>query len=116
MTRMLSVAAAIAASATLIGAAGGTARAQGPAYYVAVPEGQPSKTDVITRSTPWKLSNGRYIAARAPERDLVLCQVLVRNVGRLQSFSAGGQALAGDQLDKCNSRAKAGGQAIAAAR
>lgn len=115
MTRLISTAASIAASVLLVGAAT-DARAQG-AYYVAKPAAETTKSRVVTRSTPWRLAaNGAYVANRAPERDLVLCQLLARNVGPLQSFSAGGAALDADALGKCNGRAKqVSGPAMAAA-
>lgn len=110
--RLPILAAALAASLTLV--VGATdATAQG-AYYVAVPEAQASKPTLITRSTPWQLRGNAYVANRAPERELVLCQLLARNVGRLQSFSAGGSALDGAALEKCNARAKATPTAVAA--
>lgn len=102
--RILSVAGALAVSAALLSAAG-AAEAQS-AHYVAVPAAAPAKERVITRSTPWALRNGAYLAARAPERALVLCQLLARDVGPMQSFTAGGQPLEADDLAKCNARAK----------
>ena len=91
------------------------APAQGPAHYVAVPDAPTAKGSVITRSTPWAFRNGAYLANRAPERDLVLCQLLARDVGTLKSFSAGGTALDTDQLAKCNTRAKRSGATAMAA-
>ena len=114
MNRLPIIAAAIASSLTLV--VGATdAHAQG-AYYVAVPEAQAGKTSLITRSTPWQLRGNAYVANRAPEREVVLCQLLARSVGKLQSFSAGGAALDGAALEKCNSRAKATPTAAMAAR
>lgn len=113
MTRILSAALAAAASALLVGITA-SAAAQTTAHYVAVPEAEATKTSVITRSTPWRRTGGAYVAARAPERDLVLCQLLARDVGALRSFSAGGKALDDQGLAKCNARAK-GGAAIATA-
>lgn len=112
MTRFLSIAGSIAASLTLVVAAS-DANAQG-AYYVAKPVTEAAKPNVITRSTPWALRDGAYVANRAPERDLVLCQLLARDVGPLRSFSAGGATLDANALDKCNARAKGGtGTAVA---
>lgn len=114
MIRTLSTAAALATSAALLTAAG-TARAQTPAYYVAVPAAEATKANTITRSTPWTLRGGAYLANRAPERPLVLCQLLARDVGALKSFSVGGAALEQQDLDKCNSKAKGGAGAAMAA-
>lgn len=106
MKRIISAASAGSLVAVLVAAAS-PAPAQGQAHYVAVPAAEASKSSVITRSTPWSLRGGSYVAARAPERDLVLCQLLARDVGALKSFSAGGTELDADALAKCNSRAKA---------
>jgi hypothetical protein len=105
MTRLLSAAAAFAATATLFIVA--PVQAQTVSYYVAVPAAQATKATLITRSTPWVLRGNAYLAARAPERTLVLCQTLARSVGKLQSFTAGGTPLDAETLDKCNTRARA---------
>ena len=117
MTRTLPFAAALASAAALLTAVAVPAEAQSGAHYVAKPVAA-ARPSVITRSTPWTLSNGVYVANRAPERDVVLCQLLAKNVGPLESFSAGGAPLDADALAKCNSRAKGGvatGMAAAAA-
>lgn len=84
--------------------AASTAGAQAPSgYYVAVPAAQASKANLITRSTPWTLRDGAYVANRAPERDAVLCELVAKNVGRLDSFSVAGKPFDADALAKCNS-------------
>ncbi|WP_375428017.1 hypothetical protein [uncultured Sphingomonas sp.] len=114
MNRLSILAASIAATLTLV--VGATdARAQG-AYYIAVPEGRTGKASLITRSTPWTLRGDAYVANRAPEREIVLCQLLARNIGKLRSFSAGGMSLGDAALEKCNARAKAVPGAAVAAR
>ena len=118
MRQVLALAAAVLVGSTMIA---GTADAQSAAaspgaYYVAVPAAQPGKTTLITRSTPWALRGNAYVAARAPERDTVLCQLVAKNTGALASFAAGGKTYDADQLAKCNSVAKGGnaGTAIVA--
>jgi hypothetical protein len=106
------ITAAIIASAATLAAAGVSAEPAG-AYYVATPAAQPAKARIMTRSTPWQLQNGAFVAARAPERDAVLCQLVARDVGSLSSFSAGGKSFDAAALDKCN--AKAGTVATAVA-
>lgn len=83
----------------------GTVQAQ-PAYYVAVPANPATKTQMMTRSTPWNLQNGAYVANRAPERDLVLCQLVARNTGPLQSFAVAGKPFDADTLAACNAKAR----------
>ena len=46
-----------------------------------------------------------FAAAKAPERDIVLCQLVAQRVGKLTSFTVGGQALDADTLSKCNAKA-----------
>ena len=77
-----------------------------PAYYVAVPVTAPAKPQMMTRATPWNLQNGAYVAGRAPERDLVLCQLVARNAGPLQSFAVAGKPFDADTLAACNAKAR----------
>jgi hypothetical protein len=98
------VAAAIATAALLSPIA---ASAQGPAgFYVAVPVAKPTSPSLITNSTLWTLQDAAYTANHAPERPNILCELVVKRVGKLTSFSAGGQAFDDAALAKCNARAK----------
>lgn len=107
------IASAIVATAAILAAAG--VQAQGSAgYYVATPLAKVEKTRLITRSTLWSQQNGAFVAARAPERDTVLCQLVARNVGGLASFSVGGKAFDAAQLEKCNGKAALPAQNVAA--
>lgn len=104
------------AAATLVGSTliAGTAHAQATGgYYVAVPAAQPVKPLLMTRATPWSLKGNAYVAARAPERDAVLCQLVARNAGQLTSFTVAGKAYDADALTKCNAKAKNAGGAPA---
>lgn len=114
--QLLTLAAALVVGATMIG--GTAAHAQSGAYYVAVPAAQPTRTSMMTRETPWALKGNAYVAARAPERDAVLCDAVARSAGALTSFTVGGKAYDADQLAKCNAKAKGGaaGATVAQAR
>ena len=95
---------ALAAAALLTA---GAATAQAPmAYYVAVPVAAATKAQLMTHQTPWSLQNGAYLAARAPERDVTVCQLVAKDVGQLKSFEVAGKPLDADTLNKCNSKAK----------
>jgi hypothetical protein len=95
---------ALIASATL-----STAAAAAPAdLYVAVPAAKSTKTSFITRSTIWRQQNDGFVAGSAPERPAVLCELVVRQVGGLSSFTVAGKAYDADQLAKCNAKAKKG--------
>ena len=99
-----SIASAVIASAALLAATGAPAQtARG--YYVATPAVASAKTQLMTRATPWRAQGGSFVAAQAPERDLVLCQLVAKDVGQLSSFSAGGKAFDAGTLDKCNAKA-----------
>jgi hypothetical protein len=102
---MIRLLATVAASATLPAAAGASAQAAG--YYVATPVAAPAKARLMTRSTPWRVQNGAYVAAEAPERAITLCQLVARDAGPLASFSAGGKPFDAATLDKCNAKAPA---------
>lgn len=98
------IATAIIASAAVLGAAGVSAQ-PASGYYVATPAAQSAKARLITRSTAWSLQNGVFVAAKAPERDTVLCQLVARDVGGLTAFSVGGKNYDAAKLDKCNASA-----------
>lgn len=98
------ITAAIIASAATLAAAGVSAETNA-GYYVATPAAQIAKTRLITRSTAWQQQNGAFVAARAPERDTVLCQLVARDIGALSSFSAGGKTFDAAALEKCNAKA-----------
>lgn len=102
------------AAATLVGTTtiAGTAHAQS-GYYVATPAAAPAKTTLVTNSTPWQRQGNAYVAARAPERDTVLCDLVARNTGALASFTVAGRAYDADALAKCNAHARGGAAAAA---
>ncbi|GAA0657705.1 hypothetical protein FHT00_002231 [Sphingomonas insulae] len=91
------------AAATLSGTAASAAAGD---VYVAVPAAPTTKTGFITRSTAWRLQNDAFVAGQAPERPAVLCELVVRQIGSLSSFSVGGKAYDAEQLAKCNAKAK----------
>ena len=102
MTRTL---ANLAAAAVLLGSTSAFARTETTGYYTAIPAEAPTRTSLITRDTVWKFQDGAFNAARAPEREIVLCQLLAQRVGKLSSFTVGGTAFDADTLAKCNARA-----------
>jgi hypothetical protein len=110
LRQLLTLTAAALVGSTLIA---GTARAQTPGYYVAVPAAQPAKPTLMTRETPWSLRGNAYVAARAPERDAVLCQLVAKKTGALAAFTVAGNAYDADQLAKCNAVAKGGAASTA---
>ncbi|THD34524.1 MAG: hypothetical protein E7773_15175 [Sphingomonas sp.] len=105
MSRTLAFIGALAVT-TVLGSTVALAQPLGSAgYYAATPVEAPAKTSIITRDTLWKFRDGAFTASKAAERDLILCQLVAQRVGKLSSFSAGGQALDADALAKCNAKA-----------
>ncbi|MBX9880744.1 MAG: hypothetical protein K2X73_02095 [Sphingomonas sp.] len=100
MTRLLSVAAAVAG--LMIAPA---AFAQGGTYYNAVPVAAPAKNSVITSGTLWKCTGPACSAPKSTQRDAIMCQLVVQRIGALKSFSVNGQPFGAAELAECNSRA-----------
>jgi hypothetical protein len=105
MKRLVSFAAAAASSLLLLSATAGHAQ-QPTGYYAATPVAAPAKDTLITSGTLWKCTDGVCVANKAPLRDVIMCQMVAQNVGKLTSFTVAGTALEADALAKCNSRAK----------
>ncbi|MES2754645.1 MAG: hypothetical protein V4659_08270 [Pseudomonadota bacterium] len=115
MIRIVSVAAALAASTMLLSAT--ATRAEVPAstaaavqvptgYYVATPLDKPLKTSFLTRETSWKWRGSAFVASKSGERDIVMCSLVAQRAGKLSSFSVQGAPVSAEALDKCNARAK----------
>ena len=93
---------AAAAGALLVPAA---CLAQG-GYYSATPATAPAKTQFVASSTVWNCSGASCIAAKGDSRDAIMCQLAVRELGKLTAFTANGTPFDTAALDKCNARAK----------
>lgn len=104
MTRLLSFAAVVATSLTLLSAAPGNAQTAG--YYNATPTTAPTKASVITAGTLWKCQDGVCSAKESTQRDIIMCQMVAQRVGTLSDFSVKGSAFDAATLAKCNERAK----------
>lgn len=96
-------AAAFAVTALL---SAGVSAAAPAGYFVATPVAASTKTSLITRDTPWRLEGASFVAAKAPLRDMIACQLVAHSVGALSSFSAGGKAFDTTELAACNAKAK----------
>jgi len=105
MSRTLAFLGALAVT-TVLGSTVALAQPQGPGYYAATPIAAPVKTSMITRDTVWQFRDGAFTAAKAPEREMVLCQLVAQRVGKLSSFTVAGQAFDAATLDACNAKAK----------
>ena len=104
MNRFLSVAAAAAATLTLTPATGIAQTARG--YYSATPVTAPAPGSLVTRATVWRCGDGVCTASKATSRDSIMCELVVREVGTLASFTVNGTAFDAAALAKCNERAR----------
>ena len=95
---------AVLAAAPLFGAGIAVAQPTG-GYYTATPVAAPTRTSMITRDTVWQFRDGAFTAAKAPEREMVLCQLVAQRVGKLTAFTVGGQPFDDASLSKCNTKA-----------
>ena len=95
-----------ALAATFVTSAALPSAAQSGTFYVAIPEAPPARATLLTRETIWRASGPAYVTGRQPERAAILCELLARSVGRLASFTAGGEAFDAERLARCNARAR----------
>ena len=104
MIRIVSIAAALAASLTIFGATAASAQPAG--YYAAVPVAKPAKASFIARDTVWTWRDTAFTARRGTDRDSIQCELVARQAGKLASFSVAGAAFDAAALEKCNAKAK----------
>jgi len=81
--------------------------------YSAKPISVPASAKIIGKDISWTVSAGAYVGSTESSRPLVICQDLAKHAGRLESFTANGQPLAGADLDKCNAKAGGAGTELA---
>jgi hypothetical protein len=75
-------------------------------HYHAQPLTKPAAAKMVVRDTIWSCGDGGCAAAgKSGSRPAIVCEVLVREVGALRSFTVAGQPLSAEQLEKCNARA-----------
>jgi hypothetical protein len=75
----------------------------------------PSTGHIVARDINWACGADGCTGATAESRPSVLCQALVKQAGRVDSFLVDGRAFSSAELEKCNASAKAGtGKALAA--
>jgi hypothetical protein len=77
------------------------------ATYSAKPLTAPTASKIAGKDIGWSCSGGTCKGSTETGRPLLICQDLAKRAGRLESFTANGQALGGAELEKCNARAAA---------
>ena len=74
--------------------------------YQAEPAAKPAAAKLVLRDTLWSCGDsGCVTASRSGSRPAIVCELLVKEVGALRSFSVAGRPLSPEQLEKCNARA-----------
>lgn len=75
-------------------------------HYRAEPVTAADIARLVIRDTVFRCAPSGCTAARSPDRPERVCAALVREVGALASFSAGGRAFDAAALAECNRRAR----------
>lgn len=74
----------------------------------------PAGQKVIARDVVWACGPAACQGSTNESRPAIICQSLVKKVGRLETFIANGRAFGTAELDRCNAAAKDGGNAAVA--
>ena len=82
----------------------GPAWAGGPGYEVTL-AAPAAKERIVAHGLLWRCADTRCMAAAGNSRPLIVCQALAREAGPVTSFRSGGDALAAEQLARCNGQA-----------
>ena len=72
--------------------------------FEADPTAKPAAERIVLRDTIWRCGDAGCAAGKSSSRPAVVCAVFAKKVGSLRSFSAEGQALSPEELEKCNAR------------
>ncbi len=75
-------------------------------HFEAQPEARPAQQRFVARDNVWRCGDAGCTSARTPTRPAIVCASLVREVGALTRFSAGGRAFGAEELEDCNRRAR----------
>jgi hypothetical protein len=75
--------------------------------YSAKPAAAPAAAKIIGKDISWACTANGCTGSTDASRPVILCQDLAKRAGRIDSFIADGKPLSSEQLDKCNSAAKA---------
>lgn len=76
-------------------------------HYHADPASKPAAAKLVLRDTIWSCGDaGCSAAAKSSSRPAIVCELLVKEVGALRTFTAAGQPLTPEQLERCNARAQ----------
>jgi hypothetical protein len=89
----------------LIALAAGPAMANG-VHYRAEPLIPPGAGRLVVRGLVWNCGPAGCVTGKSHSRPAIDCSALVREVGAVRRFTVAGRALAAEELEKCNVRAR----------
>jgi hypothetical protein len=106
MLRFLPLAASLLASLTLFSAvAVPSASAQAsPAYRMVL--ATPTDGRFVAGETQWRCGAESCVAGASTSRPAIVCAQAARKLGKVESFTVKGEAIAAEDLESCNKRAK----------
>lgn len=79
-----------------------TATAAGGAYYRAELASPATEARFVARDVVWACKGANCTAGQGTSRPVIMCAALAKAAGPIASFTAGGKALAADELARCN--------------
>ena len=101
--RFANLAMALAASGALIGLAAAPAPAHAATpYYIAKLAAPSTEEKAVAGGVAWACEQETCVAVKGQRRPVRICRMLVREMGKVASFTAGGEALTPEKLAKCN--------------
>lgn len=107
MKKLLATLASFSAAFVMISAATAPAfAANAPAYRLVPAAAVSSAKSVVVGETLWRCSPDGCVAGESGSRPAIICAQAARKVGRIESFSANGNAFSAEELAKCNEKAK----------
>lgn len=99
-------AAAIFGLLLVTGASTAQAQTRTGAYYTATLSEAPAATRTVSGGLVWNCAGTACTAPRGTSRPAIVCARLVRELGPITAFSAGGNALAAADIERCNANAR----------
>jgi hypothetical protein len=93
--------------AVLIASAAVLAAAPAAAANYSAKLASPAAGHIVARDVNWACDGAACQGATDESRPAVLCQALVKQAGKVESFAVDGRAFSEAELGKCNASAKA---------
>lgn len=104
--KIASTFAAVAISATILGAFTAPAFANRGAPEYRLTAEQLTTGTKVARDVMWRCNDAGCTAANATSRPEIVCATAAREFGKLSSFNAKGEAFDAEALAKCNAKAR----------